>query len=131
MLAAALHDAPGRVLVIGPTTALRQALQAREVDVVGTSPHDAQVNVVSDLRAGGALPRGRYDWVVLTSADAGGQNGLLPSAAAACRPGGHLVVLTSAVADLAGLAALAGTVGIAGEVRSSRSRALVVARTHP
>ena len=128
MLAAALHDAPGRVLVIGPTTALRQALRAREVDVVGTSPHDAQVNVVSDLRAGGALPSRRYDWVVLTSADAGGQNWLLPIAAASCRPGGHLVVLTRAVADLA---AVAGTVGIAVQMRSSRSRALVVAMAQP
>jgi hypothetical protein len=80
------------------------------------------------VRAGGVLPSKRYDWVVLTSAAAEGLNGLLPAAAAACRPGGHLVVLTHATADLAGVA---GTVGTAVQMRSSRSRGLFVARTQP
>jgi hypothetical protein len=82
-----------RALVIGHPGAVRQALPEATLDVVGSSPYDLFVNVVSEARGVGSLPR-RWECVVVT------QTGPVPAerlaaATSACLPGGVVAVLTT------------------------------------
>ncbi len=79
-------------LVIGPTAAVRQALRGAVLDVVGTSPYDPQVTVVSRALGAGSLPR-RWDCVVVTEPEPPPER--LEAATSACLPGGVVAVLTS------------------------------------
>ena len=81
-----------RVLVIGPTGAVRQALTTASLDVVGTNPHQRDVTVVSAADGEGSLPR-RWHCVVVTDVDP--LPGRLRAAVGAVLPGGVLVVAGS------------------------------------
>jgi hypothetical protein len=78
------------LLVVGHPGPVRQALPRAALDVVGVSPYDVFVNVVSDARGRGSLPR-RWDCVVVTDLDATPDQ--LVAAADACLPGGVVAVL--------------------------------------
>jgi len=58
---------PGRVLVVGPGLAARQALKGVKVDVAGTSPHSSEVNVCSSVRGATSLPADRWDTVIISA----------------------------------------------------------------
>ena len=79
-----------RVLVIGPTHAVRQALPDAALDVVGTNPDDTTVTVVSAALGRGSLPR-RWDCVVVTEKDP--PRDRLESATDACLTNGVVVVV--------------------------------------
>ena len=82
----------GRVLVIGPALAARQALPAVKIDVAGTSPHRAEVTVCSAVRGVDSLPARRWDTIVITDPDEdlpARLRAILP----ACRPAAQLVVV--------------------------------------
>jgi hypothetical protein len=79
-----------RVLVVGPVAAVRQALPATRLDVVGTNPYRPDVTVVSTASDAGSLPR-RWDCVVLTDPDR--SSGRLAAAAGAGLTGGVLAVV--------------------------------------
>lgn len=83
---------PGRVLVVGRGLPVRQALPGVAVDVAGTSPHLAEVNVCSSVTSTGSLPRNRWDTVVV-SEPGPDPAGRLQAVVAACRPGGRLLLL--------------------------------------
>lgn len=85
----------GRVLVVGPGLAVRQALRGAVIDVAGTSPHSEEVNVCTPALDAGSLPSGRWDTVVVT--DRGPDlSRRLAAVRPACRPGGRLVLVGSA-----------------------------------
>lgn len=101
----------GRVLVVGPGLAVRQALPGAHVDVAGTS-RSAEITVCSDVRGENSLPRQRWDTVIVT--DPGGDLGeRLRAIQHACRRPAHLLVLdrteraTTAGAIMAALAEVA------------------------
>ena len=79
-----------RVLVIGHPGPVRQALPHAVLDVVGLSPYDVFVNVVSEARGRDSLPR-RWDCVVVTDIFASPER--LLAASDACLPGGTVAVL--------------------------------------
>jgi hypothetical protein len=83
----------GHVLVVGPVTAVRQALPDARLDVVGTNSQDLSITVVSRALNEGSLPP-RWDCVVVTDVDV--QPERLTAAAGATLPGGLVTVLTSA-----------------------------------
>jgi hypothetical protein len=83
---------PGKVLVVGPNIAARQALRGRPVDVVGTSPYTQYVTVCSELRRVGSLPPRRWSTVIL-SAPGDELQARLERVLPACRPGARLIVL--------------------------------------
>ena len=93
LLRAALGE-PSRALVIGHPGAVRQALRSAHLDVVGSSPYDVFVNVVSDARGGDSLPR-RWDCVIVTDLGPAPEE-RLAAAAGACRSGGVVAALSSA-----------------------------------
>jgi hypothetical protein len=82
----------GRALVVGPSTAARQAMRASSVDVAGTNPHAAEINVCSTVSDPGALPLGRWDTVVVTDFTVNLQR-RLQAIAPACLPGARLLIL--------------------------------------
>ena len=79
-----------RALVIGPTYAVRRAWPDTLLDVVGTSPDDEEVTVVSEADGAASLPR-RWDCVVVTDPDPRPER--LVAAALACLPRGVVIVL--------------------------------------
>ena len=93
VLRRALRTEPvGRVLVVGHGLAARQALAPLAVDVAGTNPHSAEVNVCSAVRGADSLPPGRWDTVLISehTSDFVEQ---LDAIRPACRPGARLYVL--------------------------------------
>lgn len=85
----------GRVLVVGPGLAVRQALPGAVVDVAGTSPHSEEVTVCSPALDAGSLPPLRWDTVIVT--DPGPDlSRRLAAVRPACRPGGRLVLVSAA-----------------------------------
>lgn len=78
-----------RILVVGPTASVRQALPGCDFDVVGTSPYDPEVTVVTEGLGRGALPR-RWDCVVVTEQDTTAER--LLAVVGACLPGGSVAV---------------------------------------
>ena len=91
LLRAALgQQGSNRILVVGPTASVRQALPGCALDVVGTSPYDPEVTVVAQGLGRGALPR-RWDCVVVTEQDATAER--LLAVVGACLPGGSVAVL--------------------------------------
>jgi hypothetical protein len=82
----------GRVLVVGPSLAARQALAGQPLDVVGTSPYAAYVTVCSSLHGPGSLPEARWDTVVVTQVDDALAE-RLRTVRPACRPGARILVL--------------------------------------
>jgi pimeloyl-ACP methyl ester carboxylesterase len=82
----------GRVLVVGHSLAARQALAPIAVDVAGTNPHSAEVNVCSAVRGVGSLPPARWD-TVLISEHASDLVEQLDAIRPACRPDARLLVL--------------------------------------
>jgi hypothetical protein len=78
-------------LVVGDPAVVRQALPHVALDVVGTSPHDVEVTVVSEAIGTGSLPT-RWGCVIVT--DAGAMPDRLSAAWAACTPGGVVAVTT-------------------------------------
>jgi hypothetical protein len=93
VLRRALRAEPvGSVLVVGPGLAARQALAPIAVDVAGTNPHSAEVNVCSAVRGAGSLPPARWD-TVLISEHASDFVEQLDAIRPACRLGARLLVL--------------------------------------
>lgn len=94
LLQAALADRPvGRVLVVGPGTAARQALAPAGVvvDVAGTVPLP-EVTVCSAVDEAGSLPPARWDTVVVS--DPGDDLlGRLRAVVPACRAGAIVLVV--------------------------------------
>lgn len=82
----------GSVLVVGPGLAARQALAPKVVDVAGTIPHLAEVNVCSTVRGAGSLPQSRWDTVIISEHDSGFAE-QLDAIGPACRPGARLLVV--------------------------------------
>jgi hypothetical protein len=81
----------GRVLVVGPGRAVRQALPDVGVDVAGTDPHALDVNVCSAVHGTGSLPPERWDTVVVR--DCGSDVAARFAAVVpACRPRATLIV---------------------------------------
>jgi hypothetical protein len=118
----------GRALVIGPSTAARQALRGSHVDVAGTSPQAAEVTVCSSARDEDSLPRGRWNTVIITDSTVDRER--LRAVAQACSPGARLLILRrdqqgkawKDLAEVAELCTLEGTL-------ERGTRRLVVART--
>jgi hypothetical protein len=79
-------------LVIGPPHAVRQALPAARLDVVGTNPDDPSITVVSEALGRSSLPR-RWDCVIVTEIDPSQER--LVAATEACLPDGRVVILRS------------------------------------
>lgn len=82
----------GRVLVLGPGLAARQAWPDARVDVAGTSPYSPEVTICSEAVGGGSLPTARWDTVIISAA----QDDLseqLAAIQAACRPSARLLLL--------------------------------------
>lgn len=129
LLAAGLPSrVPGRVLVLGPAVALRQAHPTLPLDVVGTSAHDVAVTVVTEARGTGALPPARWDRIVLTDPPLDEIGAVLDAVVPACRVGGHVVVLGPRSASLT--EPLAERARIVHTART-RLRHLVVAEVGP
>lgn len=111
----------GRVLVVGPGLATRQALPGARVDVAGTSPHMLEVTVCSTASAAGSLPANRWDTVIV--ADPGTDlPGRLQAVVPACRAGARLVVIdrdgwAADAPEVRALAAAADITGILGRRR--------------
>jgi hypothetical protein len=82
----------GRALVVGPSTAARQAMRGSHVDVAGTSPHAAEITVCSTVRDPGALPPGRWNTVIVTESTVDLRQ-RLQAIAPACLPGARLLIL--------------------------------------
>jgi hypothetical protein len=82
----------GRALVIGPSTAARQALRGSLVDVAGTSPHAADITVCSTVRDEDSLPRGRWNAVIITDSTVDLRR-RLHAVAKACSPGARILIL--------------------------------------
>jgi len=106
----------GRVLVVGPGLALRQALPGAQIDVAGTSPHSAEVTVCSVAIGRGSLPARRWDTVVVTEPGAD-LRARLEAVREACRPGGRLLVLDRDGLDPALLQTVAVPSGVVGSGR--------------
>jgi hypothetical protein len=83
--------ARGKVLVVGPGTAVVQALPELAVDVAGTSPHQREVTVCSAVTRPGSLPPHRWDTIVVT--DLADLPTRLTALVPACRTGGRLLVV--------------------------------------
>jgi hypothetical protein len=117
----------GRVLVVGPGLAIRQALPFNEVDVAGTSPYSSEINVCSAVRTVGSLPPQRWDTVVVT--DSGAHlDERLRAVAPACRASARLLVLGRTEQALPGqLSAISEVASIEGML-ISQSHRLWVAR---
>jgi hypothetical protein len=82
----------GRALVVGHSTAARQAMRGSHVDVAGTNPHAAEITVCSMVRDPGALPPRRWNTVIVTDSTVNlGQR--LHAISPACLPGARLLVL--------------------------------------
>jgi hypothetical protein len=82
----------GRVLVVGPGLAARQAFPNADVDVAGTSPHSTEVTVCSAVSGRGSLPPDRWDTIVI-SEPSGDLTELLRAIQPACRRGARVVLL--------------------------------------
>lgn len=109
-------ESAGRVLVVGPGLATRQALPGRHVDVAGTVPHHAEVTVCSLVAGPGSLPEGRWDTVVI--AEPGPDlPGRLDAARRACRPGGRVLVLERTGVEGTALSEVATVTGVLGRGR--------------
>lgn len=93
LLRRALSGAPaGRVLVVGPGLAARQALPQASVDVAGTVPHMAEVTVCSAATGARSLPADRWDTVIVSDPGAD-LPGRMAAVRSACRPGGRVLVI--------------------------------------
>lgn len=93
ILRRALRGLPvGRVLVIGPGLAARQAWPDARVDVAGTSPYSTEVTVCSTALGAGSLPPARWDTVVI-SAVGDDLSQQLAAVQPACRANARLLVL--------------------------------------
>jgi hypothetical protein len=86
------------VLVLGPVGAVRQALPRAVLDVVGWSPHDLHVTIVSDAMGPRSLPR-RWPCVIVVQPHTLGEQIL--AAGAACLPGGLVAVVGAGVSAAA------------------------------
>jgi hypothetical protein len=83
----------GRVLVIGSSVAVRQALPDVDVDVVGTSPHALDVTVCSAVGGVHSLPRARWDTVIFSQPGPELPD-RLSAVIPACRPYARLIVMS-------------------------------------
>lgn len=81
------------VLVIGPGLAARQALRAAVVDVVGLSPHAAEVTICSAALEAGSLPVRQWEAVIVSHVDIGPR---LEALRASCPAGTPVVMVTTA-----------------------------------
>jgi hypothetical protein len=98
ILRRALADGPvGRVLVVGPWRAARQAFPHAPMDVAGTSPHTRQVTVCSEVRSTAGLPANRWDTVVVS--DPVHVSDRLAAVHPACRPRARVVLLEPAASS--------------------------------
>jgi hypothetical protein len=117
----------GRVLVVGPGLAVRQALPLNEVDVAGTSPYSAEITVCSAVRTVGSLPSQRWDTVVVTDTSAH-LDERLRAVAPACRASARLLVLGGTEQALAGQLSAISEVASVEDVLILRGHRLLVAR---
>lgn len=120
-------QAVGRVLVVGPGLAVRQALPDVPIDVAGTSPHSAEVTVCSAARGGGSLPLERWDTVIIMESGTELPE-QLDAVRPACRAAARLLIVERPGVDVNGsLAAALANVAAIRQVLGKRQRRLWVA----